>query len=176
MRLTTAFGDIIRPLRFAPDQWPGTWTTRHGEDGVHAILDGPAGTHRLWFPDGTPSIGAPLETHIELDRFFAERNRASLAFWQTVRPGARMRQLKPTALELHVALRRQRALRALDGRLAGASYRVIAIALFGEAEAPRGAAWKTCSARDSVIRLVAYGKRLMRGQYRALLRWPKRRR
>ena len=149
---------------------------RAGDDGIHVIVDGHAGAHRLWFPEGFPSDASPLEAEIDLDRFLPQRTRAALAFWRAVRRGSAIPVHQPTALERHAALRRKRTLRALDGRLAGASYRAIAITLFGESEVPRGMAWKTCSARDAVIRLVAYGKRLMRGQYRALLRYPKRRR
>ena len=70
--------------------------------------------------------------------------------------------------------RRQRliqALRALDGRQDGASYREIATALFGAASLPaRG--WKTHDLRDRTIRLVRYGQQLMNGGYRALLLHP----
>lgn len=61
------------------------------------------------------------------------------------------------------------SLRALDGHLAGASYRAIATVLFG---AVRVAAesWKTASVRDRTIRLVRGGIQLMRRGYRALLR------
>ena len=60
------------------------------------------------------------------------------------------------------------ALRALDLRLAGATYRSIAEALFGTlpADAPP---WKTAAIRDTVIRLVRTGLRMMRGGYRRLL-------
>ena len=70
------------------------------------------------------------------------------------------------------AYRRHRlklALRALDGSLAGADYRVIAEALFGD-RVPKGAEFRDASLRAQVIRLARYGIRLMRGGYLDLLR------
>ena len=61
------------------------------------------------------------------------------------------------------------ALRALDASLAGADYRTIAEALFGE-RVPKGAEFRDASLRAQVIRLVRYGVRLMRGGYLDLLR------
>jgi hypothetical protein len=71
--------------------------------------------------------------------------------------------------------RRQRlalALRALDGRLAHATYRVIAQGLFGRAGLAVGAAWKTHDLRDRTIRLTRSGWKLMHGGYLDLLRSP----
>ena len=63
-------------------------------------------------------------------------------------------------------------LRALDGRLAGASYRDIALALL-DAEAAHWPAreWKSSAARSHVIRLVADAFALMNGGYRQLKRF-----
>lgn len=61
------------------------------------------------------------------------------------------------------------ALRALDGRLAGATYREIAQVLFSPKRIPERA-WKTHDLRNQTIRLVQNGFALMRGGYRALLR------
>lgn len=61
------------------------------------------------------------------------------------------------------------ALRALDGRQAGASYQAIAEALF-DAERVSADPWKTSSLRDSVIRMARSGFAMMRGGYRRLLR------
>ena len=60
-------------------------------------------------------------------------------------------------------------LRALDGHLAGASYREIAEHLF-ERERIEREPWKISSLRAVTIRLVAGGVALMRGGYRKLLR------
>jgi hypothetical protein len=65
------------------------------------------------------------------------------------------------------------ALRALDGHIDGASYRVIAEVLFGRKRIPESA-WKTHELRSRTVRLVQAGIALMRGGYRALLRPPSR--
>lgn len=59
-------------------------------------------------------------------------------------------------------------LRALDGHLSGASYRVIAECLFGSARID-AEPWKSSSIRDATIRLVRNGVALMRGSYRKFL-------
>jgi hypothetical protein len=68
------------------------------------------------------------------------------------------------------------ALRALDGHLAGATYREIAEVLFGTAHVPTGSSWKTHDLRGRTIRLVRTGLKLMRGGYLDLLRSTRRRR
>jgi len=83
---------------------------------------------------------------------------------------------KPTLSERLTRQRRDRlglALRALDGRLSGESYRVIAQSLFRPARIPAGAAWKTHELRDRTIRLARVGLKLMRGGYLELLRYPR---
>ena len=67
------------------------------------------------------------------------------------------------------------ALRALDGRLAGETYRAIAQALFGAARVPAGPGWKTHDLRDRTIRLARAGLKLMQGGYLDLLRYPQQR-
>jgi hypothetical protein len=68
------------------------------------------------------------------------------------------------------------ALRALDGHLAGATYREIAEVLFGASRVPTGALWKTHDLRGRTIRLVRTGLKLLRGGYLDLLRSTRRRR
>jgi hypothetical protein len=67
-----------------------------------------------------------------------------------------------------------RSLRALDARQNGASYRTIAVGLFGAERAPTHG-WKTHDLRNRTIRLVQNGQSLMRGGYFDLLRYPVRR-
>ena len=72
--------------------------------------------------------------------------------------------------------RRQRlalALRALDARMGGNTYRVIAEVLFGTKRIPEHA-WKTHDLRNRTIRLVQSGFALMRGGYLELLRQSRR--
>ena len=106
---------------------------------------------------------------LPLDRLFELRTAAALRLWRALagRPLGR----DPATLS---AARRDRlvlALRALDGRLAEASYREIAAALFGAAGLPeRG--WKTHDLRDRTARLVRLGMAMMQGGYRRLLLYP----
>lgn len=79
------------------------------------------------------------------------------------------RKSPPPSLTAYRRRRLKLALRALDGSLAGADYRAIADALFGE-RVPKGAQFRDASLRAQAIRLVRYGVSLMRGGYLDLLR------
>ena len=79
------------------------------------------------------------------------------------------RRAPPISLSPHRRRRLKLALRALDGSLAGAEYRAIGEARFGD-RVPRGAAFRDDSLRGQAIRLVRYGLQLMRGGYLELLR------
>lgn len=146
-------------------------------DGWHLLCRIEGTTHRLWWPgDELPAIGTPLGFACDLDLYIAERTAAALSFWRAIAgpghaQGPPRRPTKPPASRI---LRRIAILRALDGRLAGASYRAVADMLLG-AEALTPAAWKTGSVRGRAIRLVAAGRRLMDGGYRDLLKPPRRR-
>ena len=106
-----------------------------------------------------------------LDRLFELRAAAALRLWRglTGRSVSRDPATLPAARRDRLVL----ALRALDGRLAEASYREIAEALFGAARLPeRG--WKTYDLRDRTVRLVRLGVAMMQGGYRRLLLYPHR--
>ena len=79
------------------------------------------------------------------------------------------RRTQPTSLSPYRRRRLKLALRALDASLAGAEYRAIAEVLFGD-RVPRGPAFRDDSLRGQAIRLVRYGRHLMRGGYLDLLR------
>ncbi|MBN9054423.1 MAG: DUF2285 domain-containing protein [Rhizobiales bacterium] len=64
-------------------------------------------------------------------------------------------------------------LRAADGHMNGASYREIAIAIYGAARVDTEP-WKTSPLRDAVIALVEGGLFLIDGDYRQLLRHGRR--
>jgi len=152
-------------LRFAPAAGPGVLATRQATDGVDAILTAEGGEHRLWLPEPL-SDGAPMAALIVLDDDTPRRVDAVLRLWRHLRrkPGNARQKL--------TVQQRQRlilSLRALDGHLAGASYRTIATVLFGHARLA-GEPWEASSIRDRTIRLVRGGVRLMRHGYHALLR------
>jgi hypothetical protein len=126
--------------------------------------------HRLWLREA-PVAGARYAAELPFDGDFAARAYASQRLWRALNgrsPGPPLHQLS--------AQRRQRrvlALRALDGRLDGGTYREIAETLFGSKRIP-DRAWKTHDMRNRTIRLVQAGLALMHGSYRALLRGPRR--
>ncbi|WP_296350812.1 DUF2285 domain-containing protein [Reyranella sp.] len=77
----------------------------------------------------------------------------------------------PSAWQITARLRKRllNMIRALDGRLEGASYREVAMALYGP-DAVARFPWKTSSVRGQTIRLVADAVAIMDGGYRKLLR------
>jgi hypothetical protein len=126
--------------------------------------------HRVWLKE-PPAIGANYVAELPFDGDFDARVYAARRLWRAVNG----RTQGPAFHELSKQ-RRERlsaAIRALDARNSGDTYRSIAEALFGKKHIP-DRAWKTHDLRNRTIRLVQSGLTLMRGGYRELLR-PKRR-
>ncbi|WP_420846627.1 DUF2285 domain-containing protein [Methylocystis parvus] len=147
-------------LRFTPSHWPDLRKRLRTKDGEHLILGTGRNQHQLWLPD-PPREGTPLAAAIPHDKMTPHRIEAAMNFWRFA--GGRARPARP--------LRDSRlvnTLRALDGHLSGASYRVIAQCLFGSAWID-AEPWKSSSIRDVTIRLVRNGVALMRGGYRKFL-------
>lgn len=139
---------------------------RHASDGWHAVLQLRGTEHRLWLKQ-KPLSGATYVVELPLDDDFEDRSYAAHRLWRALS----VRAPGPPFHALSVQ-RRQRlalALRALDARLDGGTYRVIAEVLFGAKRIPERA-WKTHDLRNRTIRLVQTGLALMRGGYRDLLR------
>ena len=166
------FKSVI-PLRPVPPQWDAASTSmarwppetvfRYADDGTHIIVRHGNTTHQLWLID-PPREPAPMVAVIPLDVTAPQRANAALCFWRAVRPTRPLRPRHRVSGKRLVT-----ALRALDGHLAGASYRAMAEVLFGpdrDAFQP----WKTAPSRDRVIRLTRSGLALMRGGYRKLLK------
>lgn len=128
--------------------------------------------HRLWLKQ-QPLASTAYVVELPLDDDFDARAYAAHRLWRALNgraPG-------PPFHELSVQ-RRQRlalALRALDARIDGGTYRMIAEVLFGAKRIPERA-WKTHDLRNRTIRLVQAGYALMRGGYRQLLRQARRKR
>jgi len=145
---------------------------RRAADGWHAVVPLGGAKHRLWLRE-LPASGSLFAVELQLDSNFDVRSKAAHRFWSALEG----RPLGPPLLPL-ASQRRQRlilAMRALDGWLEGNNYREIAAGLFGRHRIPdRG--WKTHDLRNRVIRLVQTGRSMMRGGYRALLRWGDRKR
>jgi hypothetical protein len=111
-------------------------------------------------------IGEFYSAESPFDDDFEAREHAARRLWRALngRPaGPAFHELSPQ--------RRQRlalALRALDARAEGNTYRTIAEVLFGSNRIPERD-WKTHDLRNRTIRLVQSGVALVRGGYRALL-------
>ena len=139
---------------------------RHGPDGWHGIVPLAGAIHRLYLP-AILAKGSPLSLELPLDANFDMRLLAAQRFCCAISG----RRLGASPLALSPGRRRRLVLmiRALDGWLAGHSYREIAEVLFGK-ERVLARSWKDHDLRSQIIRLVKSGIALMRGGYRALLR------
>ena len=138
---------------------------RHTDDGWHVVLRISGVVHRIWLT-GAPRSDVFYSLNLPLDDQFDVRALAALRLWRSLigrTPGD-----DPSGLTAQRRERLIQALRALDGRNDGATYRDIAGALFGAGRIPERA-WKTHDLRGRTIRLVATGYDMMRGGYRKLL-------
>lgn len=138
------------------------------DDGRHVVLADPTGEHRVWQCEGGP--GSKLAVVVPLDMDFAVRLDSARRFFRCLcghPTGPAPKRWRLTQLQrLRLAL----MLRALDGHLAGATYRVIASVLFDPALAAMPARdWKCSSWRAQTMRLVRDGVATMNGGYRRLL-------
>jgi hypothetical protein len=126
--------------------------------------------HRLWLREA-PATGVSYAAELPFDADFDVRAHAAHRLWRALNglpAEPPFHRLSPQ--------RRQRlllALRALDARIDGATYRTIAEGLFGAKSIPERA-WKTHDLRNRTIRLVKSGLELMHGGYRELLRLARR--
>ncbi len=109
----------------------------------------------------------PTAALLPFDALFPERMATALRIWRAMQRGQVPSADAPTTDQLR---RRKLLLRALDGHLAGATYREIAIGLFGSKRVPSGNGWRTHHLRSRTIRLVQDGLARMRGGYLWLLR------
>ena len=148
---------------FALRDLPKDILRRDAADGVHLLIRDGTLIHQLMLI-GRLKATTPLAALVPLDDTLPQRTEATARFWRFAahsRPPPAPRPLR----------RRDRliaALRALDGHLSGASYRVIGEVLF-EPERVEAETWKTSSLRDVVIRLVRTGVAMMQRDYRKLL-------
>jgi hypothetical protein len=144
---------------------------RQASDGWPVLLRIGSVEHRLWLKE-PPAANSAYAAELPFDEDFEIRAHAARRLWLALngRPaGSAFHEQSPQ--------RRQRlalALRALDARSEGNSYREIAEGLFGTRHIPERA-WKSDDLRNRTIRLVKTGLALMRGGYRALLRQARRR-
>jgi hypothetical protein len=147
--------------------------TRQAAEGEHWLVNDRRGRLPVVLIGGA-NAATPAAVVIPLDADFAARADAALRLWRSAT--GRSCGQSQDRLTLQQRRRLVLALRALDGRLAGNSYRVIAQGLFGETPTTTGPAWKTHDLRDRTIRFCRRGLELMRGGYLDLLRHPHQRR
>jgi hypothetical protein len=141
--------------------------TRPANDGEHWIITDSEGRIPLLLMGGIGS-DTPVAVVSPLDSSFIARADGAVRLWRLLTGQRYGRQVDPLT-----RLQRQQlvlALRALDGHLAGATYREIAGVLFGATRVPTGSSWRTHDLRGRTIRLVRMGLKLMRGGYLDLLR------
>ncbi|BCH27844.1 DUF2285 domain-containing protein [Mesorhizobium sp. L-8-3] len=138
---------------------------RSDDQGEHMLLRAGGQAIRLLRVSGAPA-DTPLAALVPLDADGHDRIEAIERLLRALQG----RSIPPDRRLTPQQKRRQRQmLRATDGHMNGASYREIAIVMFG---ARRVAAdpWKTSSLRASVIGLVKGGRAMIAGGYRQLLR------
>ncbi|MCK1669933.1 DUF2285 domain-containing protein [Bradyrhizobium sp. 153] len=139
---------------------------RRAADGWHAVLRIGAVDHRVWSKE-PPVLGASYAAELPFDGNFDARAYAARRLWRAMdgrAPGPAFHKLSQQRRE-----RLSAAIRALDARSAGGSYRTVAEALFGKKRIPERA-WKTHDLRTRTVRLVKGGLALARVGYRKLLR------
>ena len=108
----------------------------------------------------------PLAALIPLDATLPDRLAALSRLWRGLARSA-VGPIDPVTPQRRARIKAM--LRALDGRIDGAAYRDIAIALYGEARVA-AAPWKSSALRDATLRLVRDGRAMVGGGYQALLR------
>ncbi|MGY4404059.1 DUF2285 domain-containing protein [Bradyrhizobium sp. USDA 3315] len=139
---------------------------RRAADGWHAVLRIGAVDHRVWSREAL-AVATHYVATLSFDGDFAARAYAARRLWRAMSeraPGPAFHELSKQRRE-----RLSAALRALDARGDGGTYRSIAEALFGSKRIS-DRAWKTHDLRNRTVRLVQTGLALGRGGYRQILR------
>ncbi len=140
-----------------------------GEDGRYARLEvNGLSVTLLFLPD--VDLDRPMAVQIPLDHDALDRIGALTGLWMALRGRAVPQDGRLTPQQWR---RMKLMLQVVDGREAGASYRDLAIAIFGQ-ERIAGEAWRTSALRDMVIDLAADGAAMIEGGYRNILRHRRR--
>ncbi len=141
---------------------------RDSPEGKVGIYDGDAPIQVLLLPGADPH--GPLVALVPLDADMLGRIEVLTRLWRNVEG----RKGPPdTRMTLQQRQRFRLMIQAADGRTNGASYRDIAIAIYGEGRVS-AESWKTSSLRASVIGLVKSGLAAINGGYLNLLRHRRR--
>lgn len=144
-------------------------TTRHDPEGLSLRIGHGAASAKLLLLEGAHP-GMPLAALIPMDESCPDRIAALIRLSQLLRNRPLIADTRLTAQRRR---RLRRMLQAVDGHLAGATYRDIANAIYGPSRVATDS-WKTTALRDSTIALVRDGRALVDGGYRTLLRQRRR--
>jgi hypothetical protein len=140
--------------------------SQRAADGEHWLVAKDVDCLPLTLIDGADTT-RPAAIVIPLDGDFPMRIEAALIFWRIMTGQTRGRA--PDFMTAQQRSRLKLILRALDGRLAGCSYREVAEILFGLNSIQTGPNWKNNDLRSRTIRLCRRGLDLMNGKYANLL-------
>lgn len=161
---TGSAGNVLTSIELSAGEF------RQASDGWHVLLRIKGAEHRLWLKQ-PPTAGETYAAKLPFDADFEIRAHSARRLWRALNglaAGPAFHELSPQRRK-RLAL----ALRALDAKAEGCTYRAIAAVLFGAKRIPERA-WKTHDLRNRTIRLVQSGLALMRGGYRQLLRRSRR--
>jgi hypothetical protein len=152
------------PVKFQPH-----WTVARTDDELQLLCNGSTfRVHTLGELDGRTVCAV-----LPLDALFEARVKSVRRLWLAA--NGRNSGPDPSALSKTQRDRLVKGLRALDGRLEGATYREIAASVLRTHRVPDHG-WKTHDLRDRTIRLCKSAVNLMQGDYRQLLVHPYRQR
>ncbi|MER9442206.1 DUF2285 domain-containing protein [Mesorhizobium sp. M0340] len=158
--------DFLSSMASAP--LTGLRAHRDSPEGRHTVHDGAISSQLVFLPNTEP--GGPVAAVIPLDDQTLGRIEALVRFW-------RAWQSRPVPPDTRITVQQRRRLRLMmqtaDGRASGASYREIAIALYGQTRVASHP-WKTSPLRDAVVGLVKNGTAMIGGGYLQLLRHRRR--
>ncbi len=164
---------MLAPSGFAADPFPDPGQpgagalARWAEDGLHALIPGVGGDHRLWMPDGGALAASAVL--IPRDRYFLWRVRNAVRLHlmlegEQSRGWPREQRLTP--FQLH---RAALMLRVWDGVESGASRRHVAgVVLNDEAQTLRAIDWHDAPERRRLSRLLKAARQTIDGGY---LQW-----
>ena len=164
MQIGSGSADVMKLASFRASR-----VAVRGVDGTSVIIIKNGRFTTSLVAHGWPVLTRPARITFELDGF--DELNARIDCLRTLQTLADPVSTVPDApLPSAINSRLQQALLALDGSLAGASYRQIATTIFGDERVRRD--WDAASRflKDRTRRLVAKGRALMNGGYRDLLR------
>ncbi|MCP1931041.1 DUF2285 domain-containing protein [Bradyrhizobium elkanii] len=140
-------------------------SARVGPDGLSGFHGRGADTITILVAQAPPT-GTALVALVPLGPDGLDRIEAVTRLWRALN----YRRVPPdTRLTAQQRRRIRNMIQAVDGHTNGATYREIAVALFGAARVA-DTPWKTSALRDATIDLVRDGLSLVAGGYRSLLR------